>query len=67
MIIFLNHQPLDFNPDNSLFDLLQQNGYHEKKGIAVAVNDEVIAKSEWAGFPLKNADKITLITATQGG
>jgi len=67
MIIFLNHQPLDFSPDKSLFDLLHQNGYHEKKGIAVAVNDEVVAKSAWPEYPLKNADKVTLITATQGG
>lgn len=36
-------------------------------GIAVAVNDTVITKSEWNKTQLKNKDNILIIKATQGG
>jgi len=37
------------------------------KGIALAVNDKVIPKSEWEKFCLKNGDSILAIGAVQGG
>ena len=67
MIIYLNNQPIKFDPDFTLFEILKQEGIQEKRGIAVAVNEEVISKSSWSEYKLQNSDKITLITATQGG
>lgn len=37
------------------------------KGIAIAVNQEIIAKSDWPSHFLKPGDNITIIKATQGG
>ncbi len=37
------------------------------KGIALAVNDKVIPKSEWEKFCLQNGDRILAIGAVQGG
>jgi sulfur carrier protein len=37
------------------------------KGIAIAVNNNVLPKSEWTSFTIKENDKITVIRATQGG
>jgi sulfur carrier protein len=37
------------------------------KGIALAVNNEVIPKSKWEQFSLQNGDSILAISATQGG
>jgi len=37
------------------------------KGIAVAINQSVIPKSDWPTRRLSPNDQITLITATQGG
>jgi len=37
------------------------------KGIAVAINDEIILKNEWEHTLLNENDKITIIKATQGG
>ena len=37
------------------------------KGIAVAINQSVVPKSEWPTRQLSPNDQITLITATQGG
>jgi sulfur carrier protein len=37
------------------------------KGIALAVNNEVIPKSKWEQCSLQNGDSILAISATQGG
>jgi sulfur carrier protein len=36
-------------------------------GIAVAVNQEIIAKESWDSYFLKSGDHLTIIKATQGG
>lgn len=37
------------------------------KGIAVAVNDEVVPKSAWDGRELEASDRVEVISARQGG
>ncbi len=37
------------------------------RGLAVAVNNEIIPKSEWNKVSIKDSDRIEIITATQGG
>lgn len=37
------------------------------KGLAVAVNNNVISRTDWGNHLLQPEDKITLIRATQGG
>ncbi|HVT20208.1 MAG TPA: sulfur carrier protein ThiS [Mycobacteriales bacterium] len=36
-------------------------------GCAVAVNDEVIPRHDWASHPLSDGDRIEVLTAVQGG
>ena len=47
-----------YSPDDHLLD---------SKGIAIAVNQTVISKSEWSKTQLKENDNIAIIKATQGG
>lgn len=37
------------------------------KGIAVAVNDEVVRKPEWKDVQIAAGDRVEVITARQGG
>lgn len=37
------------------------------QGIAIAVNNQVITRSEWTHFTIKENDNILIIRATQGG
>lgn len=37
------------------------------KGIAVAINNQIITKSSWSNTLLKESDNVTIIQATQGG
>jgi sulfur carrier protein len=39
----------------------------EARGIAVAINQTIVSKSDWSGYLLKEGDQIMLIKATQGG
>lgn len=38
-----------------------------REGIAVAINRQVISKESWVSFFVKDADKVLIIKATQGG
>lgn len=50
-----------------LSDVLPEVGVQMVNGIAVAVNDKVIPKSQWHTFEVQPHDKLTIIRATQGG
>jgi len=47
--------------------MLQQNGFKDTKGIAIAINNEVIPKNSWENHLLREQDNVTIITATAGG
>ncbi len=36
-------------------------------GCAVAVNDEVVPRSDWVSRPLRAGDRVEVLTAVQGG
>lgn len=40
---------------------------HQRKGMAIAVNDTVVPKEKWPATLLKEDDHITIIQATAGG
>ena len=67
MIIWVNQQPQEVVTPISLLQLMQQLNKAEQKGIAVALHQKVIPKERWDRTNLKEEDKITIITATQGG
>jgi len=39
----------------------------KQKGIAVAINNSVIPKTDWDNYILSPTDQILIISATQGG
>ncbi len=50
-----------------LADALTNFGITEPIGIAIAINNTVIPKTEWQQYLLQADDKIMIIKATQGG
>jgi len=67
MLVFINKQSLNIPENSALLAALQQTGIVSFLGMAVAVNNQVIQKSKWNEYLLKENDKITVIRATQGG
>lgn len=65
--IVLNGAPVATHCTN-LLDLLRAEGVdHERRGIAIAVNDKVIRRSDWGAERIAEGDRIEIITALQGG
>jgi len=67
MKIKVNSNVLELNEENQLWFLLKHLSLEEKKGIAVAVNEEVIPKKQWQEFILNENDEVIIIQAAQGG
>lgn len=67
MTIRVNDQPSTIASNATLDDLLHELGFSGRKGIAVAINDEVIPRSTWMSRVLTETDHVLVIQATQGG
>jgi len=67
MLIYINNEVREFSADPTLFDLLHELQLAEKRGLAVAINNQVIPKKAWVVSTLSENDKVTIIQATQGG
>ena len=68
MTISVNNQEKTFHEKSKCIrDVLKSFDILSENGIAVAVNQQVIKKTDWDKFMIKDNDKILLITATQGG
>ena len=66
MKLLVNSEPKQFSGKN-ISGLMQSLNMPNTNGIALAVNEKVIPKTEWNNFQLNDNDKILIIKATQGG
>jgi len=66
-MVLVNGKPIEVGLDASLGGVLQRMGLGEKKGMAVAVNDTVVRRSDWNAKVLSAGDRVLVIQATQGG
>lgn len=66
MNLLVNSEPRQFLGKN-ISELLESLQLKNTNGIALAVNEEVIPKSEWEKFQLRDNDKVLIIKAAQGG
>jgi len=64
--IKLNGDTVEMEEEASALSALQKLNI-DQNGIAVAVNNQIITKTNWAQTALKNNDEILIIKATQGG
>ncbi|KEQ17277.1 sulfur carrier protein ThiS [Endozoicomonas numazuensis] len=66
MQFFVNDQPLSSDSTLTLSALLEKINQAEK-GVALAVNRQIISRSQWPQTQVEEGDRITLIKATAGG
>ena len=67
MTVFVNDQPREVSPGLALADLVSDLGLADRKGVAIAINDEVAPRSTWPRRTLVASDHVLVIQATQGG
>jgi len=66
--ISLSSTIFSMNYDNqSIDDLMRTLKMDIGKGVAIALNNKVIPRSEWVNCKINRNDKLILIKATQGG
>ena len=66
MQIFINDKATHCSPENTLKEVLSNNGIPFKNS-AVAIDFTVIPKTEWENTKLQDGNKIIIIKAVQGG
>jgi sulfur carrier protein len=67
MKISVNDEDIEILDDSNLISLLNSLGMKDLKGWALALNEKVIAKSDFDKTKLIEGDRVILIQATQGG
>jgi sulfur carrier protein len=66
MTITVNGEPRSF-ADGATVARLVDDVAPSPKGVAVAVNGEVVPRSTWGGHALHDGDRVELLSAHQGG
>jgi len=66
MNIQLNNKSIELKDSITIAEFVVSQNI-SSKGIAIALNNAVISKSNWQTTQLKENDNIMIITATQGG
>ena len=67
MEIKLNNQIKTFPEQYTIQQLLDEMIPEKQRGIAVAVNSQVVPKNSWEHYALSQNDDVFIIKATQGG
>ena len=71
-VVTINGDTVAFDSEATLGDVVlrtmtKPDGTYTDRGIAVAVNQIVVPRADWAATTLRPDDKIEIITAVQGG
>lgn len=67
MHIIVNQQVMELSDFATIPDLFSSLQINSTKGIALAVNDQIVRREHWDEFQFSSNDKILIIKATQGG
>ena len=67
MQVFINGKPTSLEKSLTLEQLLKSLNINPEHSFAVALNTEVIAKTELANIQVKDGDTLEIIRATAGG
>ena len=65
--VSINQQQFSFPDSGTLADVLPLLQIGQADGIAIALNEVVIPRGEWERHVLRDADRVFVIRATQGG
>jgi sulfur carrier protein len=66
MTVTVNGEPRDLAPGVTLADVVSQ-VTDSAKGIAAALNGEVVPRRAWPDTPLAEGAQVEIVTAVQGG
>jgi sulfur carrier protein len=65
--LIVNGNPRHAAGELTVAELVKDLGSGQQRGVAVAVNGEVVPRSAWDRQSLRDGDRIEVLTAAQGG
>lgn len=66
MTVSVNGEPREI-PDGTTLDRLVATLTQAPTGVAAALNETVVPRTQWAATPLGDGDRVEVLTAVQGG
>jgi sulfur carrier protein len=63
----LNGEPCELPDGVSLDAVVEASGAPSARGVAVAVDGEVVPRGEWDRFELREGQRVEVLQAVQGG
>ncbi|MCM3265255.1 MULTISPECIES: sulfur carrier protein ThiS [Streptomyces] len=66
MTVSVNGEPRQVAPGTSL-DAVVRSLTAAPSGVAAALNETVVPRARWASTPLRDGDRVEVLTAVQGG
>lgn len=66
MTVSVNGEPREI-PDGTTLDRLVATLTQAPSGVAAAVNETVVPRTQWSTTPLGDGDRVEVLTAVQGG
>jgi sulfur carrier protein len=67
MTVEVNGRPVELSDGAAVSDAVSQAGGAPARGVAVAVDGEVVPRSAWESTTLSEGQKIEVVGAIQGG
>jgi sulfur carrier protein len=66
--VVLNGEPVELRDGATVGEAVAASGAHEsRRGVAVAIDGEVVPRGEWDGTELHEGQRIEVLQAVQGG
>ncbi|AJZ85301.1 MULTISPECIES: sulfur carrier protein ThiS [Streptomyces] len=66
MTVSVNGEPREV-PDGTTLDRVVATLTQAPSGVAAAVNETVVPRTQWPATPLGDGDRVEVLTAVQGG
>lgn len=67
MKVNVNNVEVEVADNATILEIPQLLGLSSLAGLAIAVNESIVPRSQWVDYKLQSTDRIILIRATQGG
>ncbi len=66
MMLTVNGAPAELDPDSTVATLVERLG-RDPRGVAVALNEDVVPRGNWSATRLRAGDRVEVLRAAQGG
>jgi sulfur carrier protein len=67
MTVRVNGEPRELGDATSVADVVRSLVENTERGVAVALDGDVVPRSEWESTPLRDGARLEVLRAVQGG